>query len=123
VARNDVVVYDSPDSARQALTEARQMIDNCPPRVARQSSVSDQPPTAFQYAPLPAAELRGLAPDALAVTEIASAAGAPPRQATRIMQQQGPVLVIVDGYTSRGAALALARRCAHRLATLPPPAR
>jgi len=122
VARNDVVVYDSPDSARQALTEARQMVAGCPPGVAQQSSVSDQPPTAFQYAPLPAAELRGLAADALAVTEIASAAGAQPRQATRIVQQQGPVLVIVDGYTSRGVALALARSCARRLAALPLPA-
>ena len=123
MARNDVVVYDSPDSARQALTEARQATADCPPGVARQSSVSDQPPTAFQYAPLPPTELHGLAPGVLAVTEIASTAGAQPRQATRIVQQQGPVLVIVDGYTSPGAALALARSCARRLAALPPPAR
>jgi hypothetical protein len=122
-ARNDVVVYDSPDSARQALAEARQVTASCPPGVARQSSVSDQPPTAFRYTPLPAAQLHGLAPGALAVTETASAAGAQPRRATRIVQQQGPVLVIVDGYTSRGAALALARSCARRLAALPPQAR
>jgi hypothetical protein len=122
-ARNDVVVYDSPDSARQALTEARQATASCPPGEARQSSVSDQPPTAFRYAPLPAADLRGLAPGALGVTEVASPTGEQSRQTTRIVQQRGPVLVIVDGYTSRGAALAVARTCARRLAALPLPAR
>jgi len=119
VARNDVVVYDSAAAAQQALAEARQAVAGCPPGVPRQSLSGDQPPAAFRYAPLPATALSGLAPGAFAVTEITAPAGGPVRRQTRIVQQRGRVLVVLDGDTGQPAALALARTCARRLAALP----
>jgi hypothetical protein len=117
--RNDVVIYDDAAAAGQAMAQARRAVSDCLPGVQRPSTTADHPDAAFGYAALPAPALTGLAPGALAVSETAVYRDGSVQRRTRILQQRGRILVVIDGYAGQAVALTLARLCARRLAAVP----